>query len=196
MFGFLGSPFPFGSQRLLVKCFLGWGVGGGSFLCLLESLSSGEQALWPLGQWLSQGCFWEVGLSRKRLCEPETFGSTLAGERAAEAVSWKPLCSFPVHTFVLPDLHPTPYHTLHRISTPSLHISTSSTLTCLQLPERALSSLLHLLQAGLLPLPLIFFLAQLLFVFKTQPRCQLWAVFLHPHPTKVLLCAPLGFQRL
>lgn len=39
---------------------------------------------------MTQGCFQEVGISRKRLCPPGTSGSTVAGQEAVEAVSWTP----------------------------------------------------------------------------------------------------------
>ena len=50
---------------------------------------------------MTQGCFREVGISRKRLCPPETSGSTAAGQEAVEAVSWTPPL-FGAHTFVPP----------------------------------------------------------------------------------------------
>lgn len=39
---------------------------------------------------MTQRCFQEVGISRKRLCPPGTSGSTVAGQEAVEAVSWTP----------------------------------------------------------------------------------------------------------
>ena len=94
---------------------------------------------------MTQGCFREVGISRKRLCPPETSGSTAAGQEAVEAVSWTPPL-FGAHTFVPPLTTDFTGLALHTLSLQS----SSSILKCSQFPEGALSSLFHLSEGDLL----------------------------------------------
>ena len=137
---------------------------------------------------MTQGCFREVGISRKRLCPPETSGSTAAGQEAVEAVSWTPPL-FGAHTFVPPLT--TDFTGLALHTQPSKFFFISSEMFTVS--WRSLIISLSFIRGRSPPLPLIFFLAHLLSVLKIQPRCPLQGVSFAPFYSR-RPSAPLGFQ--